>query len=105
MSDFMADDVCLREIARGVEAVLKLLKKRSIEINTLIAWAIKRTHGSLAEPACGIDGAGEQNEFWSPVLTSLSPKDIGPGVFGVPDHGFDELLRGVICGVTGGRGG
>ena len=49
--DFMRDDVRLREIARRLEAALKLVKKTEVEIHALIAGAVERTGGGLRQAA------------------------------------------------------
>src|SRR5215831_19221689 len=110
MADFVCDHVGLRELA-GVavcataEFILKVVKERSIEINALIARAIKRPHGRPRKGTGGRFGAGEEPQLWRMISTPIGGEDLGPNIFRAAQHRGYETTGLVVwrAGVDLGR--
>src|SRR4051812_24308162 len=56
MSDFVRNDVRLREVARRAEALVQFSKKTEIQIDLRIRRTVERPDGRRAHPARRLDG-------------------------------------------------
>src|SRR5260370_8354934 len=83
MSGFMGNHIGFRKpagtrVGAGAEFALHVFEERSIEVNALIARAIKRAHGRAGEGAGRGLGAREQPQFRRMVSPPAGGKDLGP---------------------------
>src|SRR6516164_501557 len=91
MTDFVRNDIGFRELA-GVavcaapEFILKVVEERSIEINALIARAIKWPHGRPRKGTGGRFGAGEEPQLWRMIGTPIGGEDFGPNILRAAQH-------------------
>ena len=67
MTEFVRDDVSLREIAGRAEAAVEFVKKSNVEIDFAIRRAIERTCRGLRKPASGVDRITEKRDHGSLV--------------------------------------
>jgi len=110
MTDFVRNDIGFRELA-GVavcaapEFILKVVEERSIEINALIARAIKWPHGRPRKGTGGRFGAGEEPQLWRMIGTPIGGEDFGPNILRAAQHRGYELTGLVVwrAGVDLGR--
>src|SRR5262245_30886694 len=91
MTDFVRDDVRLREVARRAEAAIELHEEAGIEVNLLIARTIERSDGRGADPARGIDCVREANERGLAIGAAGLAEDLPPGNLGVAEHAPDHF--------------
>src|SRR5262249_52154147 len=91
MSNFMCNNVCLREIATGTQPLLEFVKKSEVDVNTSIFWTIKRTGGTTGKPAAGPSLVCEEYELRLFVFASHLLEDRMPCVFGIGENDSDEL--------------
>src|SRR5262252_2888386 len=101
MSDLMRDDVGFRKSARarvraGAEFALHILEESGVEINTLIARAVKRAHCRAGESARGRLGTREQAQFRRMIGPATGGKDLAPAVLGVAQHQRDKPPGGIV---------
>src|SRR5688572_31266634 len=54
MSDFVRNDVGLREVARRAESLIEVPEEGEVEIHLPIVRAIERPHRRLSDAACGL---------------------------------------------------
>src|SRR6516165_1573473 len=103
MADFVCDDVSFRKLAGvavGATAkfILKIVEKRGIEVNALIARAIKWPHGRSGKGTGGWFGAGEEPQLWWMIGTPIGGEDLGPTISVAPHHRGYELSGRVVWG-------
>src|ERR1044071_10026301 len=98
MADFVRDHISLGEIAGRLEALMKLAKKREIEIDFLIVAAIKRSRGGLGEAAGRLNLVGEEHKLGLRVSASGTLEDLAPGAFRATEHAGDEFPAFVATG-------
>ena len=91
MGYFMRDDISLGEIARCREAVLKIPIEGEVDIEFVIAGAVKGAGGSLSETAGRADGIGEEHQFG--LLVTLAPllEKRAPGILRIGEDDRDEF--------------
>src|SRR6516225_2017058 len=103
MADFVCDDVSFRKLAGvavGATAkfILKVVEKRGIEVNALIARTIKWPHGRSGKGTGGWFGAGEEPQLWWMIGTPIGGEDLGPNIFRAAQHRGYELTGLVVWG-------
>src|SRR6187402_2559798 len=86
MTDLVSDYISLCKISGGSESITEFLKKREVEINLLVGWAVERTHRSLSKPARGFHRSREKNKSRGAIRASAFLEDLRPGIFGIPDN-------------------
>src|SRR3990167_7936019 len=59
VSYLVRDDVCLSEIAGGVEPFLEVSVEAQVYVYLLVGRAVERSHRGLGEASCGVSGPGE----------------------------------------------
>ena len=97
VTDFMRDDVGLGELARRLETLFQLAEEDEVDINLLVARAVKRPHRRLAGAAGGGRHAGKEDQLGFLVGMAAGAKGRIPGVFGRGEHLRDEA-RGAVVG-------
>src|SRR5690349_5416527 len=103
MADFVGDDIGFGEpagarVRAGAELTLHVLEESGIEINALIARAIKRAHGRARESAWRRFGAGEQAQFGRMIGPAARGKDLAPAVLGVAEDERNKFPGRIVRG-------
>ena len=98
MPQLMRDDVGLREVARGPEALLQLVVEAEIDVDLLIPRAVERPARRLAHAARGGRRIPEQHQR---RLLVLARQEARPGRLRVVEDERDELHEPVFVGRTG----
>ena len=62
MADFVSDDVSLRKVTGRAELLAHVVKEREIQIDLIVAGAIKRANRRAGGAARGIDAIGKQHQ-------------------------------------------
>src|SRR6516165_3499217 len=106
MTDLVRNDIGFRKLAglavrAATKFILKVVKERSIEINALIARAIKRPHGRPRKGTGGRFGAGEEPQLWRMIGTPIGGEDFGPNIFRAAQHRGYETSFGVPVSTSG----
>ena len=96
VADFVGNHIRLRKLARRAEFVFQRLVKAEVDVDLLVGRAIKRAHCRLALAASGRGGTAKQHQLGLLVLGTALAKDIAPDIFGIGQHGGDELPHAVI---------
>src|SRR5262249_8693930 len=96
MSDFMSNDICLREIARRMKAIAQFLKETRVEINLFIREAVERPHRRLTKAARGFDSPSKKDQFWFAVSYAFASENIRPRIFCVTENGCDKVFGSFI---------
>src|SRR5262245_7184415 len=91
MSNFVRDDVRLREIATCAEALLEFTEKAEVDVNASILRTIERTGGPTGEAATGLNHICEEHELRFFVLAAHLLKHRIPGVFGISENDSNEF--------------
>src|SRR6202012_3341534 len=92
----------LGELAGRAEALAHDVEERSVEVDALVARAIKRPHRGAALTAGGRVAAGVERETRRGVGLAGFLEDIGPDDFRAAQNLRDELaLRVIGCGTAG----
>ena len=65
VADFMRNHVGLREVARSTKLARQRFIKTQVDVDLLVARAVKRPHCRLALTASGLRGAAKQHQPWS----------------------------------------
>src|SRR6516162_4917264 len=110
MADFVGNDIGFRELAglavrAATKFILKIVKKRSIKINALIARAIKWPHGRPRKGTGGWFGAREEPQLWRMIGTPIGGEALGPNILRAAQHSGYEFTGLVIwrAGIDLGR--
>src|SRR6516225_6526610 len=110
MADFVRNDIGFGELAgltvrAAAKLILQIVEERSIEINALIARAIKWPHGRSRKGTGGRFGAGEEPQLWRMIGTPIGGKDLGPNILRAAQHRGYELTGLVVwrAGIDLGR--
>src|SRR5215472_13662010 len=110
MTDFVRNDIGFRKLAglavrAATKFILKVIKERSIEINALIARAIKRPHGRPRKGTGSRFGAGEEPQLGRMIGAPIGGKDLGPNILRAAQHRGYETTGLVVwrAGVDLGR--
>ena len=93
MSNFVCDDVGLREVASCPQAVLELTEKTEVDVNAPILRTIERTGCAAGEATAGLNQVREEHQPRLLVLAAHLPEDLIPGVFGIGQNNRDEFRR------------
>src|ERR1700741_1326192 len=101
MSNFMRDDVSLREIARCVELSAQLLVEREIDVNLLISRTIEWSNCRARNSASRAHLIRKQHERGFAILPAVFSKHIGPNIFRFPEHHRDELFQLFLFSILG----
>ena len=99
VADLVGDDVGLREVPGGAEAVLEGPVEAEVDVHALVAGAVKGAGGGLAGAAGGVDGPGEQNQLGALVGGALDRREPVPGGLHVVE---DEADKGRLLVARGG---
>ena len=105
MADLVRDDVGLREVSRRAEPPVELPEETQIEIDPLIARAVKRSSGRPRLATCGVHGVGEQHEHGFRVLLSRTLENRGPRILGIRENFSGEFAGGIGTRWSGRRAG
>src|SRR6185312_17001324 len=104
VADLVRNHISLGEFARlaaaAVEAHLYVAEERRVEIDAPVARAIERPHRGLREAAAALLAAAIKTQARRTVLATRCLEDSAPCVFGIAQHGGNELP-----GRVGGRAG
>ena len=102
--------VGLGKITRGAVALAEVVEKGQVDVQLLVAGAIKGPHRRRREPAGRVDPAAEQHQRGLAIDPTLLPEHLPPGVLGIGQHHRDEirqlllLLAEFTAGLTRGSG-
>ena len=95
MADFVRDHVGFGELAglaaAAVKAHLHVAEERRVEIDALVARAVERTHRRLREAAAALLAAAIEPQRRRSVFLAADAEDLAPDIFGIAEHGGDEL--------------
>jgi hypothetical protein len=94
VADLVGDDVGLGEVAAGAELAREDVVEGEVDVRALVARAVERAGGGLAEAAGGVGGAGEQDQLGAAVGLALDRRQALPGVLDVVEDEPDE--RGLV---------
>ena len=97
MAHLVGKNIGLREIARGAEAVRQFVIEIEVDIKLLVAGAVKRSGRRTRRAAGRAYRAGEQHQSRLGIVPALALHDAVPDVFGLGQHGGDELLHLVVA--------
>src|ERR1700754_2606041 len=98
MSDLMCDYVCNSEVAGGLEAVPQLLAESQIQIQPLIARAIKRPSRRSGGSTRRLHLVAEQDQRGILVGLSLVGKNFSPHILCVSQYDLHEFCLLVVGG-------
>src|SRR5215472_8314981 len=103
MADFVCNDIGFREFAgvavrAAAEFVLQVIEKRGIEVNALIARAIKWPHSRPGKGAGRRFGAGEEAQLWRMIGPPTGGEDFRPNILRVAQHRGYEFTGRVVWG-------
>src|SRR6266545_3531434 len=105
MTNFVRDDVRLREVAGSAKAAIEIAKEREIEIHLAIVGTIERSYRGRGKSARRAHRSVEQHENGLFVLSALTRKDPSPRVLRIAEHRGDKArLRIVLRHSRRGRG-
>ncbi len=93
MTDFVGDDVRLREIAGRPETRPHLVVEAQVDVGLLVGGTVERTHRRLSQAAGRASRAAEQHQHGLFVTSAHLPELRGPDVFGVGDHDRDHVRQ------------
>src|SRR5512139_545739 len=100
VSDFVRDHISLGEVAslatKAAEASADVAEERGIKINAPVVRTIKRSHCRLCETATALHRARIQPQPWHAVLLAGAFKNFSPCIFGIAEHGRDEIAHLVL---------
>src|SRR5437868_3400228 len=100
--------VGLGEIARRAKALLELVEKAQIEVDSLVNRTIERPHCRLCRTAAGVGGVAKQYEARWRESGAVAGENLGPRSLNIVENEGDELDLGLLgCGISAGerRGG
>src|SRR2546423_10941026 len=101
MAYLMGDDIGAGEFARGVQLALHIFIEGQVDINTLVAGAIKRPNRGIRAPACGRNLVGEKNQERLLVCFSHFLEQVAPDDLSVMKDNFREVGQPLFLGVEG----
>jgi hypothetical protein len=95
VADLVGDDVGLREVPRGPEALAQVAEEREVEIEAVVARAVERPDRGAGHAARRLHRPREEHERRIPVLAVHAREDVAPDVLGVGEHDGDEVAQRV----------
>src|SRR6185437_14390994 len=96
MTDFVRDDIRLREISRRIELAPQLFIKPKIDVNPLIARTIEWTNSSTCDPTRRAHLIRKQHQRRLAILPAVLTKHVGPNVFRLRQDHRDKLFQLVL---------
>ena len=91
VADFVGDNICLREITRGMHPVFEILEKGQIDIEFPVTRTIKGPRGRLGISAGRFHGPSEKHQRRFFIGSAHSPEQLTPDVLGVGQNDGNEL--------------
>src|SRR6516164_3031435 len=96
MADFVGDHIGFGELAgfavrAAAKLILQIVEERGVEINALIARAIKWTHRRSRKGTGGRFGAGEEPQLRRLIGPPIGSEGLGPNIFRAAQHRGYEL--------------
>jgi hypothetical protein len=91
MTDFVRDDVSLREISGRSEALAQLAVEAEIDVDPAVARAVKGSGRRLGEAACGFHRVAEEHQVRVFVGFSQRRQNPTPHRLDVVQHEGNEL--------------
>ena len=93
MSDFVRDNVSLREVSGRAEAFVERSIESKVDVNAPILRAVERSTGAAGESASGPGLVREEHELRLFILAAHLPEELMPGVLGVGEDNANKLRR------------
>ena len=100
MSDFVRDDVALREIARRAEAFVEHAVESEVDVDATIFRAIKRTARAARVSAARSGLIREEDELRLFVSAAHFLEELIPDVLGIGQNDGNELRGFIAWGVA-----
>src|SRR5215207_8776097 len=104
MTNFVRDDIRLREISRCTELAAQLFIKGEIDVNLLVSGTIEWTNSRAGKSARRAHLVREEHERWLAILSTVFPKHVSPNVFRLRQHHPNELLQLFLLRILWTRG-
>src|SRR5438105_5903382 len=101
VTDFVRDDVGLREVAGRAEALVELAEEGEIEIHLPIGGAVERPNLGASDAARRLRRAVEEHQHGRHVRIAALTEDLAPRVLGVGEHLRNEVCLRVIVADAG----
>ena len=83
MSNFVDDHISFCKVATGLKLSVHVVEEREVEIDLVVARAIKRAHGALRKAAGRLHFAPEENERRCLILLAGGAKQFRPRILGI----------------------
>src|SRR5919205_1596431 len=93
MSDFVRDDVRLREISRRFELSSQLFIKREIDVNLFITRTIEWTNSRTRNSTRRLHSIGKEHERWLAILPPVLAKHVSPNILRLRQDHRDKLFQ------------
>ena len=100
MPDLVRNHISFGELAglaaATTEAFAHVTEERGIEINAPVVRTIERPHCRLRQSATALHRTGKQPQPRHAILLAAIFENFGPCVFGVAEHGGDEIAHLIL---------
>src|SRR5438046_3168444 len=96
VAELVRQNVGASEISCRTESSLELVEEPKIEVDSLIQWAIERTHHRLSSSATRISRVSEQHQSRGMKPRAVIRKYLRPGVLYVVQNKGYELDLGLF---------
>src|SRR5690554_1599763 len=91
MTHFVSDHVGYGEIPRSLEPVFQIVAKRQVDVNPVIARAIKRAHSAGRSSTCTGGDVVKHDQVWCLVPGILLVEQIGPHILYAGQYYADQF--------------
>jgi hypothetical protein len=103
VADLVCNHMGLGKITGRTQTIFQGFIKPKVDVDLLVAGAVKRPYGGLSLAAGRLGGAAKQHQAWLLVRAAALGEHVFPHVFGVGQHGGNKAGHAVVGGWPLGR--